>query len=250
MTLKKSKILLFCTCLLVFSCHGNELIINDLTLKAIPDNLAYNGNLIEAKKWTDKNGDNILIISRNGPYRTPDTTSTDNSFGNVELHAYQYLIINGSETLLWQTSEIIKDCDTDMWIEIFPNSTSITDLDKNGVTETTIVYRYSCKGGVDPSNMKVVLHEGKKLYCLQGLMYSDYEISKIDKTTFVFNLQNVTDEETKKFIKRHYAIPAGRYINDLDFKNAPLEFLALSRVKWIEYCDKDSVKQFYPADYQ
>jgi hypothetical protein len=128
-----------------------------------------------------------------------------------------------------------------MWIEVFPNSTSITDLDNNGVSETTILHRYSCRGGVDPSNMKVVLHEGKQSYCLQGKMYLDYQVGKIDKTTFEFNLSKISTKN---------ASLGGRYTNDLEFKNVPPEFLAFSTAKWIEYCDKDSVKQFYRADYQ
>ena len=38
--------------------------------------------------------------------------------------------------------------------------------------------------------------------------------------------------------------------NDLEFTNAPPEFLTFSTAKWIEYCDKDSIKQFYRTDYQ
>lgn len=240
MTFKSLKILFFCTCWLVFSCQSNDLIVKDLTQKKIPDNLIYKGSLIEAKKWSDKNGVNILIISRYGPYRTTDPYSTGNEFGNVELYAYQYLVNNQSIVQLWESSEIIKDCPTDMWIEVFPNSTSITDLDNNGVTETTIVHRYSCRGGLDPSNMKVILHEGKQSYCLQGEMYLDYQKGQIDKTTFEFNLSKISNANESM----------GRYINDLEFTNAPPEFLTFSTAKWIEYCDKDSIKQFYRTDYQ
>jgi hypothetical protein len=247
---KTSKIVLLFACLTLFSCQNKDLIVKDLTQEMLPKNIPFEGKLIEAKKWTDKNGDNLLIISRFGPYKTPDPNSSDNDFGNVELHAFQYLIKSTSITTLWQTTETIKNCMTDMWIELFPNSTSITDLDKNGVTETTIVYRYSCRGGVDPSNMKVVLHEGKQTYCLKGKMYIEYEIGKLDKTTFEFNAQKVNDEIIKKYIKQPYTVDYGRYTDELDFKDASPEFIALAKTKWIEYCDKDSFKQFYKADYQ
>lgn len=249
MTNRTPKIVLQFACLILLSCQNEDITVKDLTQDMLPKNIPFKGKLIEAKKWTDKNGDNLFIISRLGPYRTPDPNSADNDFGNVELHAFQYLIKSNSITTLWQTTETIKNCMTDMWIESFPNSTSITDLDKNGVTETTIVYRYSCRGGVDPSNMKVVLHEGKQTYCLKGKMYIESENGKPDITTFEFNAQKVSDEITNKSIKQPYTIDNGRYTDDLDFKDANPEFLALAKNKWIEYCDKDSFKQFYKADY-
>lgn len=235
---------------MIISCQKKELSIKELTINEIPDNIAFAGKLIEAKKWSDRNGDNILIISRYGPYRTTDPLYPENEFDNVELHALQYLVNNGSQTLLWQTSETIKECITDMFMELIPNSTSITDLDKNGITETTILYRYSCRGDVSPSKMKVCLHEGKQSYCLQGDMILEYQAAKLDKKTFEFNLSNVTSEEIAKYKSNPWDMKDGRYIDDLDFNSAPPEFLAYSKAKWIEFCDKDSTKQFYPADYQ
>lgn len=250
MTINNLKIVLIFGCLILLSFQNNDIIVKDLTQNMLPNNISFKGKLIEAKKWTDKNGVNYLVISRIGPYLTSDPSSSDEDLGNVELNACQYIIKNNSIATLWQTSETIKNCVTDMWIEIFPNSTSITDLDKNGITETTIVYRFSCRGGVDPSNMKVVLHEGKQIFCLRGEMYIEYEIGKLDKTTFEFNSQKVTDEVTKKYTKHPYTINYGRYTDDLDFKDASPEFSALAKTKWIEYCDKDTFKQFYKADYQ
>lgn len=250
MTIKNLKIVLIFGCLILLSFQNNDIIVKDLTQDMLPDNISLKGKLIEAKKWSDKNGVNYLIISRLGPFRTTDPTSPNNDFGNVELNAYQYLINNNSIATLWQTSETIKNCTTDMWIELMPNSTSITDLDKNGITETTIVYRYSCRGDVSPSNMKVVLHEGKKPYCLKGGMYREYEIGKLNKTTFEFNSQNVSSEEINKYLKHPYTVNYGRYTDDLDFKNASTEFSSLAKTKWIEYCDKDNFKQFSKADYQ
>ena len=250
MTIKTLKIVLLFVCLTLLSFQNNDIIVKDLTQDMLPDNIFFKGKLIEAKKWTDKNGDNYLIISRLGPYRTPDPNSSDNDFGNVELYACQYLAKSNSIATLWQTSETIKNCVTDMWIEVFPNSTSVTDLDKNGITETTIVYRYSCRGDVSPSNLRVILHEGKKSHSLKGRMYMEYQVGKLDKSTFEFNSQKVSDEVTKKYIKHPYTVNYGRYIDDLDFKDASPEFSALAKTKWIEYCDKDNFKQFYKVDYQ
>jgi hypothetical protein len=244
MNIKNSKILLLSSYIALFSYQSKDFIVKDLTPDMIPKAIVHDGKLIEAKKWADKNGDNILIITRTGPYHS------DNESSNVELHANQYLINNGSICTLWQTSEIISDCITDMWMEVFPNSTSITDLDKNGVSETTIVYRYSCRGGVDPSTMKVFLHEGKHSYCLQGEMYLEYEIGKLDKSNFEFNLRNITNKEAQKYSSRPYTLNYGRYLDDLDFKNSPPKFLSFAKSKWIEYCAKDSFKQFSSTDYQ
>jgi hypothetical protein len=250
MTYKISKLLLLFGCLTLFSFQNNGIIVKDLTQSTIPESISFKGKLIEAKKWTDKNGDNYLIISRFGPSRTPDPDSLHSGFTNVDLNACQYLIKNNSAVTLWKTSESVKNCMTDMWIELFPNSTSITDLNKNGITETTIVYRYSCRGDISPSNMKVVMHEGTQTFCLNGIMYMEYEIGKLNKTSFEFNSQKVSSEESKKYTKHPFALNFGRYSDETDFKDSSREFLLFARNKWIEFCDKDSFKQFGPADYQ
>jgi hypothetical protein len=249
MTSNTSKIIMLFGCLTLLSCQNNDIIVKDLTLDMLPNNVSYKGKLIEAKKWTDKNGDNYLIISRFGPYRTPDPNSSDNDFGNVELNACHYLIKNNSISTLWQTSEAIKNCGSDIWIGLFPNSTAITDLNKNGITETTIVYKYFCRGDVSPANLKVILHEGKKTYSLKGSMYSEYGVGKLDKATFEFNSQKVSDDVTKKYINHTFTVNYGRYADDLDFKDASPEFMIFVKTKWIEYCDKDSFNQFSKTDY-
>jgi hypothetical protein len=226
----------------------DEIITFNLKPEAIPKDIVYKGLILESKKWDDKNGTNLFVISRYGPYETTGPSLRGYKAGNVDLYFYQYSINGDKTTLLWKSSDSIRGCGTDMWIECFPNSTSITDLDNNGFTETTIVFRYSCRGGVDPSFMKVILHENKQSYELKGLMYVPLE-GKFDKTTFDPDLSNVSEEGVKRNGNNYHSSKDGRFENDYGFNEAPLLFLKHAKDFWLRYCDQDSFVQFHSGDY-
>ena len=128
-----------------------------------------------------------------------------------------------------------------MNLELLPNSTTITDLDDDGITETTFIYKKICKGDVSPSYMNVLLIAGKDFYCIRGQMYSEYAIGPIDKSIFEFDLSKVDTKNIKKSTADYYDIRIGRYENENDFKRAPVEFLFYVKSRWKEYFDKDDV---------
>jgi hypothetical protein len=49
-----------------------------------------------------------------------------------------------------------------------PNSLTITDLDGNGIAESTFLYKLGCRSDVSPDRLKLIMHEGKAKYALRG----------------------------------------------------------------------------------
>ncbi len=49
-----------------------------------------------------------------------------------------------------------------------PNSPTITDLDDNGIAESTFLYKLRCRSDVSPVQLKLIMHQGKEKYALRG----------------------------------------------------------------------------------
>lgn len=86
----------------------------------------------------------------------------------AELHSYHYVKAKEHYTLLWKMSDFVKICALDLDAAFLPNSLTITDLDNNGVAESTFLYKLGCRSDVSPVRLKLLMHEGKKKYALRG----------------------------------------------------------------------------------
>ena len=75
---------------------------------------------------------------------------------------------NGAWSQLWRTFDSVRECGEDVVLTHSPRTLAITDLDRDGVAETTFVYLLACRGGLDPADMKLIMHEGATKYAIRG----------------------------------------------------------------------------------
>ena len=132
----------------------------------IPAGLSIVGNVEEARRWTDRNGQNLLVLARTEEVWGKD--SLGNEARSREIHGYHYVRQGSGNRLLWQTVDFVRDCDVDIVLEYAPASVQVTDVDHDGIAETTYVYAIACMGGMDPAGMKLILHEGATKYAIRG----------------------------------------------------------------------------------
>lgn len=138
-----------------------------LDKKDIPATIKYNGHLINAVKYTDNEGQHLVITTETGITPTKNSDSGDGR--DAALYAYSYTIgSNNQFKLSWQTYDFIKDCPVDLEAQYVPNSFAVTDLNKDGKAETWLMYTTVCHGDVSPSDMKIIMHEGIKKYAVRG----------------------------------------------------------------------------------
>ena len=174
----------------------------------LPSGINYEGNVITGKRWNDKNGENILILTKtNLKEKKVRKSGYEETDLECELYGYHYVSSGGSYSLLWKIQDFVKECWFDLTLDFIPGSLSITDLNEDGIAESTFLYKMSCRSDVSPSELKLMMHENDVKYALRGEM----------------------------LIKMEGFTAGGNYKVDKSFDSAPDGFLDYAKSQWKEY---------------
>ena len=152
-----------------------------LEKNAIPKSINYLGKIIDAVKYSDTEGEQIVITTQTGLIDTKDGNRS------ADLYAYHYLVSGDSFKLTWQLHDFVKDCPVDITASFIPNTFKITDLDKDGKAEVWLMYKTVCHGDVSPSEMKVIMHEGNKKFAMRGTNKVKVSDNKYDGGQYTFD---------------------------------------------------------------
>lgn len=156
-------------------------------------------HLKEAKKWNDAAGENWLVLYETGVFGNQQTEAS-----SAKLSAALYLKNDTGFVQQWNLNDFVNDCQVDVVCEFYKNHLAITDLNKNGIAEITMVYALSCRGDVSPNEKKLMIYEGSNKYALRGS-----ELLIMQKDTVGGNMK--ADEQFEKlpaevqdFAKTHW----------------------------------------------
>ncbi len=246
--MKLYNLLFSCLTVLLFACNNNAdqqatntdtlntvanpmARFNILQIKAadIPATIKFKGTLYQAWQWQDSLGDNLLITSQVAP--TTSTNADDEEGATASLHAFHYVKNNEEYKLLWQIHDSMDDCPVDIACQ-YIDSVQITDLNNNGIVETSVVYKTACRGDVSPAYMKVIMHEDSVKYALRGNMWVQQNVTD----SFTLTTDNVNLATQPKGGSEYEALIRldGRYENENDFKTAPPAFLPFAKQLWLK----------------
>jgi hypothetical protein len=174
-----------------------------LDKNSTPKNIRYNGNIVQAVRWTDSTGDNIVILT------ATDKTQSKNAPGrDAALYAYHYLVSGDSIKQTWKVYDYIKECDTDMDLYFVDKTFAVTDLNKDGNAEVWVMYKNSCHGDVSPVAMKIVMYQDNKKFAVRG---------------------------TTKVLVSANEYTGGEFTFDDAFKKAPAEFRQYAEKLWKQH---------------
>lgn len=217
-----------------------------LSLTEIPKDLRPPGQLLEGWRWTDSNGENLLVVFRTvslskqeqetkaNPALRPDSTEivemTDYE-RSARLTAKQYVRQQGKYKELWRVQDAVTDCAFDMTLGLRPGSTAITDLDRDGRSETTIMYASACRSDVSAATLKLIMRAGEAKYALRGSTVVQYDSVPADQR--LPTTPCCLDNKSKQW--RESSNTEGYYQNETDFRAAPAAFLQFARKHWQKF---------------
>jgi hypothetical protein len=163
--------------------------ITRLNKAAIPPSIHYAGHIIDAVKYTDIDGEHMVLTTETGQVKSKDKDCTD--CRNADLYAYNYLVNNGEPKLTWQVHDFVKDCDADMKVGFLPNTFAITDLNNDNKAEVWLMYRTTCTSDVSPATMKIIMYEADKKYAVRGTAKIQVSGNPVSYTGGAYTLDEV-----------------------------------------------------------
>lgn len=163
---------------------SNSIKIDTLSYDDIPKSLDFRGTVVEALRWTDTNGVNLLIQTVTGQFnwKDYDENSLDYTLQDKsELYAYLFQKNDTDKEYqkVWRVYDYTECFGVDWFTGFIPKATTITDVDQDGVAEVSLPYVLICRGGVDPGVMKIIMYEGGTKYALRGstMLMCDSDLS-------------------------------------------------------------------------
>ncbi|MCF6346700.1 MAG: hypothetical protein L3J20_00170 [Flavobacteriaceae bacterium] len=147
--------------------------IDSLSYDDIPKYLNFRGIVIEALKWTDSLGENILVQSVTGRFNWKNYHKDSTSYiiqDKSELYVYLFQKKKREKkfTEKWKIYDYNECFGVDWYTGFIQKATTITDVNNDGITEISIPYVLICRGGMDPGIMKIIMYENNTKYALTG----------------------------------------------------------------------------------
>lgn len=147
----------------------NEILkITKIDSSQFPKSLKYEGFVKNAVRWKDKLGDNIVITTETGIFRSEKFKHEFEDSRDAELFGYHFLVKNNQIIQTWKVYDYIDDCPVDVVAKFVKNTFKVTDLDNNGIAEIWLMYKTVCHGDVSPSEMKIIMYQGKQKFAMRG----------------------------------------------------------------------------------
>ncbi len=188
--------------------NKDTLIFGNLAMNNLPTEIVFEGKIISSSTWKDKEGEHIAFTTETGEYISKKFKHDEHNEGrDAELFGYHYLKKEKADnfTLRWKVYDYECDCPLDLVVSFIKNTFQITDLDKDGIAETWMMYKITCVSDVSPIPMKIIMYEGDSKFLLKG-----------------HNKVHVSEKDSM----------GGEYTFDKNFKNGPDVFLNFAKELW------------------
>ncbi|MBF9221930.1 M949_RS01915 family surface polysaccharide biosynthesis protein [Hymenobacter ruricola] len=159
--------------------------VTKLTATGIPKSIAYAGHVVDAARWTDTQGDHLVIATETGA--TASKSPEAEGARDAALYASHYLLQGAAWQPTWKVTDFVKECPLDIEANFVPHSFAVTDLDRNGQAEVWLMYQTACQGGVDPNSLKIIMYEAGRKYAVRGTTHIKVSATTYDGGQFTFD---------------------------------------------------------------
>ncbi len=139
--------------------------------KSLISLLKIEGEIVDARVWTDSIGENVLVLSQ-----LKDSILEEEGPPSREtrLMAKHFVSEGGNYRLLYEINEVESDCSFENRAAFSTSLLAVTDLDKNGIAEIIVVYRLGCSSELSPDPLRLVLTENGNQHKITGSTIADY----------------------------------------------------------------------------
>ena len=171
-------------------------------------NTKTTGHLQFGKRWTDKNGMNIVFFMQREVKKAekdePERLTRD-------LIVYHLAKKEGEEyKLIRKVQDATKECSFENRAKFEETSVTVTDINKDGYGELTFAYKLGCSSELSPDTYKLIMLENGEKYAIRG-----NTIVQLGKDVY-----------------------GGETIIDPSFDNAPEGFLNHAKEIWVKFQGK------------
>lgn len=128
--------------------------------QAIPSALKMKGKIENGLRWIDRAGENYLLFST--------VTKEKSDLSSIYLYATHYLVKSDQVKVVRTLKDREESCEFNNNAGFDKKSFGVTDLDKNGLGETTFIYTLGCTNDPSPNDAKLALLEHGKKYMIRG----------------------------------------------------------------------------------
>lgn len=136
--------------------------------EALPPGADVTGDVVDGARWRDANGENVVVLVETGEFPAAGVCEIDHPCRDAEVRAYHFARNGAAWKRLWLVTDFERTCAWDLTARFLKGSLSVTDLDHDGVGESTFLYTLTCTSDVSPSTLKLIMHEGGAKYAIRG----------------------------------------------------------------------------------
>ena len=137
-------------------------------MRSAPAGVEVTGKVVDGFRWRDRSGENLVLLAETGEIPSRAPVDCEEGCRDGEVYAYHLVKSGAAWRQLWRVTDFIRDCDLDLKADFVAGSLQVTDLDEDGIAESTFQYTLGCRGGVDPGIRKLIMHEGASKYAIRG----------------------------------------------------------------------------------
>ncbi|MBE9608373.1 M949_RS01915 family surface polysaccharide biosynthesis protein [Chitinilyticum piscinae] len=215
--------------------------IRHLKQTELPAGVELRGKLVDALRWQDADGDNLLLLSEWNEEGKVTEEAPDGS-RSAYLAAAHYQLGGAKPRRLWLLNDSVQDCGFDVAAAFDLSATRVVDADGDGRAETLLGYSMTCTSDVSPYTYKLITHAGAQKYALRGLdrygvLYRDEETGEFVGPPLLKDCSTAAQKSTRERMKdsswseADWALP-GCYESDADFAQAPAALKQVALQHW------------------
>lgn len=178
-----------------------EIITEKISIENLPQEIIFEGNLVEVTKLNDLDGEHIILLTETEKTPSKQIINIEHEI-DKKIFVYDYLLDKAKTNYIlnWKIQDFENNCDFDLIIGFLKGTHRFTDLNRNGKAEIWVMYQKGCVSDISPLEMKIIMYEGNKKHALRGTSIIDFGDRKFGGEFKLDENFNKASKDLKTFV--------------------------------------------------